>query len=212
MAPKLTKAQKDARLKFVSQRITDNDFWSYVLFYDVRKINLDGPDGFRYYWHDLRRDEQVFSKRAAHGNSELVFVSGRQDSTAYIQRLSQHLISNVEILREKYPEKPVGFQQDGCSYHTSRATKAWFADMEVDVMDWSSNSPDLNPIENVWGKLVRHVYEGGRQFDSVNKLRTQIKLSWKEITQDYVDQLIESTPRRLVAVVVVAARGGSVDY
>ncbi len=36
-----------------------------------------------------------------------------------------------------------------------KGTKSWFNDHGVSVLDWPANSPDSNPIENLWGIVKR---------------------------------------------------------
>ncbi len=47
------------------------------------------------------------------------------------------------------------FQQDLAPAHTAKSTKGWLNDHDVGVLDWAANSPDLNPIENLWGIVKR---------------------------------------------------------
>jgi transposase len=49
------------------------------------------------------------------------------------------------------------FQQDGASCHTEKATRALFSDKSITVLHWPANSPDLNPIENIWAVLKQNV-------------------------------------------------------
>ncbi|GMF33884.1 unnamed protein product [Phytophthora fragariaefolia] len=173
-------------------------YWDSTIFSDEKKWNLDGPDGFQ----TIGGTYGVLPERLSAGKLE----AGRQNSDDYVYTLSEFLLPFAHL---KYGTAFI-FQQDNASIHTSARTKDFFADQEVKVLDWPSNSPDLNPIENLWSIMSRRVYRNGRQFDRVSDLKAALFDSWNCIPLAMLDSLIESMPRRCLE--VVAKRGNRTHY
>ena len=217
--PRLTKQHKLDRVAWCRKYFNWSSEWHRVIFSDEKKFNLDGPDGFRFYWHDLRKEPQIFSSRhsgggslmvwgafSSKGKSKLAIVKGRAKAADYIELLESHLL-------------PVGrrlggaewtFQHDNASIHTAKDTKAWLERHNIRVIDWPALSPDLNPIEKLWGILARRVYANGRQFNNVEELEDAVLKEWDRIQPKECQSLINSMGDRIFK--TVSKKGESIDY
>lgn len=185
-------------------------FCLQVIFSDEKKWNLDGADGFNGYWHDLRKEKRYFSKRNFGGGSVMVwgafcssgilrlaFVTSRMNSNDYITVMETHLLPFIR----RYRRKKLIFQQDNAKIHVSTVSKAWFDRNKIELLDHPPCSPDLNPMENLWGYLVRVVYAEGKQYGTVAELETAIVDAWESIPQDLIDNLIGSMNERCYQVI-----------
>ncbi|KAJ4437567.1 hypothetical protein ANN_17712 [Periplaneta americana] len=87
------------------------------------------------------------------GAGLLARIHGRFTAEAY-----KHILANVMIpsTQKRYPEGTLFFQQDNHPIHTANQIQRWFTRRrDVDPVDWPPNSPDMNPIQNLWAAVKR---------------------------------------------------------
>ena len=69
----------------------------------------------------------------------------------------------------------------------------------IDILGpWPGNSPDLNPIENLWSILKRRVDK--QNPTNSDNLQALIMQEWAAIRQDVAQKLIDSMPGRIAEV------------
>jgi hypothetical protein len=100
------------------------------------------------------------------------------------------------------------FQQDNDLKHTAIINQAYLANRHVNVMDWPAQSPDLNPIENLWSELKRQLQD--RTCNTPDELFDVLKAGWEAIPREYIQKLIDSMARRCLA--VIRANGRATKY
>ena len=144
----------------------------------------------------------IWATFSSKGKSKLAYISLCSTAEDYKAVLSSYLKPSLR----RIGGKKAAFMHDNEPIQKAGTTKTWFQSSEISVLDWCPYSPNLNPIENVWGTHARKVYAEENQFNSVMQLKAAIQKRWNEISNKYLNTLIDSMPKRIWDV-IFAHRG-----
>ena len=87
---------------------------------------------------------------------------------------------------------------DNARPHRARIVTTFLEDHHIDRMEWPDMSPDLNPIENIWGILGTRVRGRIQHINSVAELTVALREEWAALDQTVIRNCISSMRRRCV--------------
>jgi transposase len=223
--PRLLPSHKRKRMDFAVryQHWTVED-WKRVVWSDETKINRLGSDGRKWVWKkpgSALTDRHVqgtvkfgggslmmWGCMAAQGVGYACRIDGRMDSALYCNILDDEFMQTLEYYG--LDRENIVFQQDNDPKHTSSIARRWFLENEIELLEWPSQSPDLNPIEHLWEHLKRQLNSYETEAAGMHELWERVQVEWDKIPVDVCMNLIESMPRRVAA--VLKAKGGYTKY
>jgi len=128
----------------------------------------------------------------------------------YVALLEQHL-QFIDTLTTDDP-RDIIFQQENARPHITNFTQEWLKEVArehgLTIMDWPSNSLDMNPIENLWAHLKLALYRrsypdtkylSGSPATIRGILKRRLLEVWWAIGAELLNGLVESMPRRVHA-------------
>ena len=150
----------------------------------------------------------VFGIIGQYGAGPMKLIRGKIDSSKYQQDiLTDPPIKQVceSII---FPLKDAIFQQDRAPCHWSKSTKNFLADRNVPLLPWPGNSPDINPIENVWGIIGQIIRK--KKITNSALLYREVQEIWYGLQPQLLQNLYKSMSQRVAA--IIKARGGPTKY
>jgi len=121
---------------------------------------------------------------AAHGVGLIHRIRGIMVKEIYEEILDNVACPSIDIL---FPLQDFIFQQDNDPKHTSYLIQDWFEDHGIEPMWWPSQSPDLNPIENLWSILDHRLQN--RRVNSEEELFECLRAEWNNLPRSLLEEL-----------------------
>lgn len=132
---------------------------------------------------------------SASGVGSLRGIEGIMNQEIYLDIVEEPMLHSDHLLfgRENWI-----FQQDNDPKHTVNRVKNWLTENDCIPMQWPAQSPDLNPIVNLWSIVDRRLCN--RQCNTEAELFQFLLEGWNSLPVDLLNRLVDSLPDRCRAV------------
>jgi len=196
----LTETHKIRRVEWAKKHLNNN--WNKTVFTDETAFQFFRNTVGRWYKGErpVRRIPKDCTKIFAwggfsiKGKTSLFCFTNIMNAAFYVEILEKHIPEIRSLMGRRWR-----FQQDNDPKHTSRLAQTFFSENVPNLMDWPANSPDLNPIENLWNIVKRNVEK--RMPQNQKDLTDFMKEEWDAIPENVLINLVKSMRRRCELVI-----------
>jgi transposase len=221
--PFVNETNKRKRLTWAKERKEWTSEWENIIWSDESRFELFGGDGKRWVWRQPHEKYDVGCLIPTFKSGQqgvmvwgcfmkdklgpLVKLEGRITATVYIDVLKNHLLPFLDDLDD---QENYFFQEDNAPIHTARVVKSWKEENDINSIPWPAQSPDLNPIENLWDELEKRVRAHVPLPKNRENLWEILQEEWSNIDINKYQNLVDSMPRRISA--VIKSKGHPTKY
>ncbi len=218
--PFLTTIHKQCRVEWAMRHQDQN--WKQVIFSDETTFQMFQNTQKVFYKICTQPPQKPMVKHSykvhawgafsAKGSIGLLLFTGIMDGAFYREILNENLFDNANtVMGRRWI-----FQQDNDPKHKARETMDLLAQKCPRILEWPSNSSDLNPIENLWsilkGKVEKQVNNlvNKKKSVSVDSFLEIILKEWEGIDRKVYVNLVNSMLARLER--VIEGNGNKIPY
>ena len=219
----LSDSHKQKRLQWARAHANDTvKQWEDTIFSDEKKWEVQHRLAFGW----ARRGRRIHIPRftfpatfqswgyfSAHGVGPLhVYRRGSRntlDGPTFVEILRDILLPHA---RRSFGRHAWRFVQDNAPCHRAIVVKTFLSTSGVVALDWPANSPDLNPIENLWAVVAQRV-DASKPHNhqwTFDEYESVVEDKWKSVDRRTLRNLARSMPKRIQ--MVIAADGGRIEY
>lgn len=223
--PFLSHKHKADRLAFAKKHQSWNTLdWMHVIWTDEasfeigknsRQVKVWRRSYERYSWDCLapifksgRTSVMIWGAFTGYEKCSIVIMpSDRRTSADFVDVVYEGRLSGFFYMHDD--PQSLFLMEDGAPVHRSKLPQQWREAHKIKKITWPANSPDLNPIENVWMILKDFVQKETRP-NNKDELIKSIERAWEAISMETLEILLASMPHRMKA--VINAGGGSTRW
>ena len=222
--PFLSNNQIEKRLNFAKEFFCKSiQYWRKIVWSDECIFKVNNSSNQKKYWIKQTNEYQLplsittsqtkkYNKKTImvwacfsyYGKGNLIFIDDIINALRYQQILSENLIESVNNMNLN----TFIFQQDNAPSHSSKLLKQFFNKNNIELLPFPPQSPDLNPIENLWAYISSKLIEKSPK--TINDLKNEILNIWNSLDNNKLRKLANSLPNRLRQ--VIESNGKHINY
>ena len=147
----------------------------------------------------------VWAAVTMHRHTPLQFIARNLNSQRYVEEVMRPMV--LPLLRQI--GQGAVFQDNNARPHRGHIVNDFVQVNNNNRMDWPANSPDFNPIENLWDELGLRTYRD-KPPQTIPQLRHSLAQEWQNLPQATIRRCIGSMQKRCQE--CVNARGSDTSY
>jgi len=206
--PKLTEKHKKIRLEWAIKYWKVN--WNFYIFSDEASVWMDRLK--RKYW--MSKEEPMVKRTIKHPIKKQLWgcICSNKEQKKLLHIFDYYLNGEKykNLLKNNflpYYDKKYTLQHDNDSKHKCKLISNFLSENNIQIFDWPSMSPDLNPIEHCW--FLVKFYLSKMDVNNEN-YEEKIMEAWNKINDMYIINLINSMYERLEC--IINNNGDYIDY